>query len=70
MAHDDPAAPVQHEEEVALGYGTGGVPWYLLAIYIAFLVFFTVYVLDYQLPDFLRQGPGVKNASALQGQSE
>jgi hypothetical protein len=40
------------------GYGTGGVPWYLMVGYIAFLVFFTWYVLEFQLPDFLRQGPG------------
>lgn len=40
------------------GYGHGGVPWYLVLGYVAFLVFFTWYVLEYQLPDFLQQGPG------------
>ena len=40
------------------GYGHGGVPWYLLLFYLAFLGFFTWYVLEYQLPDFLKQGPG------------
>jgi hypothetical protein len=39
------------------GYGKGGIPWYLLALYIAFLVFFTWYVIEYQLPDYLEQGP-------------
>ena len=38
-------------------YGAGGVPWYLLILYLAFLVFFTWYVVTYQLPDFERQGP-------------
>ena len=39
------------------GYGTGGVPWYLMIGYLSFLVFFTWYVLEYQLPDFLEQSP-------------
>jgi hypothetical protein len=39
------------------GYGQGGVPWYLLALYIAFLMFFAWYVIEYQLPDYLEQGP-------------
>lgn len=39
------------------GFGRGGVPWYLLALYLAFLVFFTWYVLEHQLPDYLEQGP-------------
>jgi len=46
------------------GYGHGGVPWYLLAFYLAFLVFFTWYVLEYQLPDYLKQGPGRLEAPA------
>lgn len=45
-------------EQKVFGYGTGGVPWYLLLLYLGFLVFFTMYVLDFQLPDFLNQGPG------------
>lgn len=40
------------------GFDKGGVPWYLLVLYLSFLVFFTWYVLEYQLPDFLQQGPG------------
>jgi hypothetical protein len=39
------------------GYGTGGVPWYLMVGYLSFLVFFTWYVLEHQLPDYLDQGP-------------
>lgn len=42
----------------AFAYDTGGVPWYLLLLYLAFLVFFTFYTLEFQLPDFLQQGPG------------
>ncbi|MFT4538400.1 MAG: hypothetical protein ACI841_004545 [Planctomycetota bacterium] len=38
-------------------FGDGGVPWYLLLFYLSFLVFFTWYVLEYQLPDFAAQGP-------------
>ena len=38
-------------------YGGGGVPWYLLLGYLAFLAFFTWYTLEYQLPDFIDQGP-------------
>ncbi len=39
------------------GYGHGGVPWYLLIGYLAFLIFFTWYSLEYQLPDYLEKGP-------------
>jgi hypothetical protein len=42
-------------------YGKGGVPWYLLLKYLGFLTFFTWYVLEYQLPDYLEQGPGRQN---------
>jgi hypothetical protein len=48
------------------GYGTGGVPWYLMVGYLAFLVFFTWYVLEYQLPDYLRQGPTPGGGEAVQ----
>ena len=49
------ATPV--EDEVQLKYGEGGVPWPLLLFYLSFLVFFTWYSLEFQLPDFLKQGP-------------
>ena len=39
------------------GYGHGGVPWALLALYLAFLVFFSWYCLEFQLPDYLQKGP-------------
>ena len=39
------------------GFGEGGVPWFLLVGYLAFLVFFTWYTLEYQLEDFQKQGP-------------
>jgi len=38
-------------------YGKGGVPLLLLLFYLSFLVFFTWYTLEYQLPDYLDQGP-------------
>ena len=38
-------------------YGPGGVPWYLLLVYLSFLIFFTWYTLEFQLPDFVDQGP-------------
>ncbi len=45
------------------GYGKGGVPWYLLAFYLAFLVFFTWYVLEYQLPDYLESREAAAEAA-------
>ena len=45
-------------EQKLFKYDVGGVPWFLLLLYLGFLVFFTRYVLDFQLPDFLVQGPG------------
>lgn len=49
------------------GYGRGGVPMFLLILYLGFLTFFTWYTLTYQLPDFLNQGPGqAKSAPAAQ----
>jgi len=45
-------------KQKVFGYGVGGVPWYLLLMYLAFLIFFTFYTLEFQLPDFLNQGPG------------
>ena len=46
--------------QVDPGFGKGGVPWLLLVFYLSFLCFFTWYVLEFQLPDFLKQGPGQK----------
>jgi hypothetical protein len=50
---------VEPEDTTAFepGYGKGGVPWLLLLLYLGFLVFFTWYVLEYQLPDYLEKGP-------------
>lgn len=73
MSHDSNAAPgrgpigvdvpgadpaEKDAAQLAPGFGRGGVPWYLLLLYLGFLVFFTWYTLTYQLPDFLNQGPG------------
>ena len=52
-------------EQKVFGFGTGGVPWYLLLFYLGFLVFFTWYVLEYQLPNFLEQGPGTGGESPV-----
>lgn len=39
-------------EQADLGFGHGGVPWYLMLFYLAFLGFFVWYSLEFQLPDF------------------
>lgn len=54
-----PISPHEESDEVPaeLGFGKGGIPWYLMLFYIAFLAFFAWYVLEYQLPDYLEQGP-------------
>lgn len=44
-------------EQFKPGYGKGGVPWYLLLYYVAFLVFFTWYTLEFQLPDLMEDSP-------------
>jgi hypothetical protein len=48
----------QSDRETAqLGFGKGGVPWALMLFYLAFLAFFAWYALEYQLPDFMEEGP-------------
>jgi hypothetical protein len=51
-------------EQFEPGFGRGGVPWYLMLLYLGFLVFFTWYVLEYQLPDYLQKGPVKPQADA------
>ncbi len=65
----DSVQPEESSDSMSVhpGYGDGGVPWYLLLIYLSFLVFFTWYVLEYQLPDFLHQGPGQVEAPEQAG---
>ena len=48
---------VTDEEPAKFGYGKGGVPWYLMLYYLAFLSLFTWYVLEYQLPGFIEHSP-------------
>lgn len=62
------AAPFEptDSEQARFGYGHGGIPWPLMLLYLGFLVFFTWYVLEYQLPDYLDQGPGQRDAGALE----
>ncbi len=43
----------EDEPDLVTGFGEGGVPWPLLLFYLSFLVFFTWYTLEYQLPRFL-----------------
>ena len=50
--------PVLDTDQAQLGFGRGGVPWYLMVLYLGFLTFFVWYTLEFQLPDFLDQGPG------------
>ena len=45
-------------EQFSPGFGRGGVPWLLLLFYLSFLVFFTWYTLEHQLPEFVGEGPG------------
>ena len=56
-AAEAPAASSERVEldtgQADLGFGRGGVPWYLMVYYLAFLTFFVWYVLEYQLPDYL-----------------
>ena len=44
-------------------FGDGGVPWYLLLFYLSFLVFFTWYTVEFQLPDFVESPPIELNGS-------
>jgi len=53
-------------EQATFQYGHGGIPWPLLVLYLAFLVFFTWYVLEYQLPDYLQKGPGQQGGAAVE----
>ena len=55
--------------QAELGFGRGGVPWYLMLLYLAFLTFFVWYVLEYQLPDFLEQSPVGSGAAVESGEA-
>jgi len=50
----------QHDPD----FGHGGVPWYLMLLYIGFLVFFTWHTLEHQLPDYLEKGPDALKPTA------
>jgi len=49
--------PVDQKQFIP-GFGPGGVPLLLLLFYLSFLALFTYYVVENQLPDFTKQGPG------------
>ena len=51
-----------------LGFGRGGVPWLLMLFYLSFLTFFVWYTLEFQLPDYLEQGPIAPGAAEEQGE--
>lgn len=57
MRKGEPIPPHEPSDAapVVIGYGKGGVPWYLLLFYLAFLAFFTWYSLEYQLTDFVEK---------------
>ena len=57
MNHTIPENEPSDAEQADLGFGDGGVPWYLLLFYLAFLTFFVWYTLEFQLPDYLERGP-------------
>ncbi len=58
MSGSGEAPDIRDDAQQALvPYGKGGVPWYLMLFYLGFLAFFVWYTLEYQLPDFLEQGP-------------
>ena len=57
MSASEPNFEQSDVEQAQLGFGKGGVPWYLMIFYLAFLAFFAWYTLEYQLPDVLEQGP-------------
>ncbi len=61
-----PALEPGDSKPALLGFGKGGVPWYLLLFYLSFLVFFVWYVLEYQLPDYLKQGPAVPRGAKVE----
>ncbi len=47
-----PKVPEDPETEVPFGYDHGGVPLWLTLIYVAFLTFLLVYVLDHLIPSW------------------
>ena len=67
----DVPVPVPNDaEQQRFGYGHGGVPLLLLLFYLGFLCFFTWYTLEYQLPDFMQDGPGRSEETAPASSSE
>ena len=45
------------EDEVRFDFDRGGVPGYLVLIYIAFLTFCAIYILDNMVPSWLDDNP-------------
>ena len=56
-AAGQPDIEASDNEAFSPGFGKGGVPWYLLVFYVAFLVFFTWYTTEFQLPGLVQDGP-------------
>lgn len=68
-SHGDELVPLPDDtEQQQMGFGRGGVPLLLLLFYLGFLAFFTWYALEYQLPDFLEEGPGQTAVEAPAGE--
>ena len=60
---------IADQDQAEFAYGKGGVPWYLMVFYLAFLTFFTWYVLEFQLPGFIDESP-VGDALATEAPAE
>lgn len=73
MNDPKPAGDELDREAFEPGFGPGGVPLPLLLFYLSFLVFFTWYVLEYQLPDYLElraEGAPAQEGVAVPGATE
>ena len=61
-----PATEPTDAQQADLGFGNGGVPWYLTIFYLSFVVFFVWYVLEYQLTDYLAQSEKAAEPPAVE----
>lgn len=48
----DPQQPSRPESEYEFGYAKGGVPGFLVFVYVVFLTFSMLYLLDYLIPSW------------------
>ena len=64
FAQVEQSSEVTDSKKHEFGFGEGGVPWFLLLGYLALLVFFGWYVVDYPLKDFEEHSPFPISAEA------